>query len=206
MRKSFIAIVVLAALLVVHACTDYETYGDKKKQERASISQFISDSAFVIITESQFQNQGNMTNGDKEFVLLNKSGVYMQIVRKGCGDPIKDGERVGLLCRFFEMNIQDTTGMTNMYAAYDLDKMTVERSGSTYAATFTQGLMYSSYGASVPEGWLVPLDYINVGRPSKPGDEIAKVRLIVPHSQGTTNNAKSNVYPYYYEITFERER
>ncbi|MBO7046401.1 MAG: DUF4827 family protein, partial [Prevotella sp.] len=35
-------------------------------------------------------------------------------------------------------------------------------------------------------------------------DEIAKVRLIVPHSQGHTIATKK-VAPYYYELTFQRE-
>ena len=49
----------------------------------------------------------------------------------------------------------------------------------------------------------MPLNYVNVGRPEKEDDEVAKVRLIVPHSQGTAD-ASSSVYPCYYEITYER--
>ena len=84
--------------------------------------------------------------------------------------------------------------------------MNVSRSGSTYSATFLAGLMADVYGSTVPEGWLVPLQYINIGREMGPDDEIAKVKLIVPHSQGTTNNAKANVIPYYYIITYQRGR
>ena len=51
----------------------------------------------------------------------------------------------------------------------------------------------------------MPFNYINVGRPEKDDDEIAKVKLIVPHSQGTAD-ATSNVVPCYYEITYEREK
>ena len=65
-------------------------------------------------------------------------------------------------------------------------------------------LMYHSSSTSVPAGWLVPLNYINVGRPENENDEIAKVRLIVPHSQGTVD-ASSSVYPCFYEITYVRE-
>ena len=36
-------------------------------------------------------------------------------------------------------------------------------------------------------------------------DEIAKVRLIVPHSQGHSD-ALSNVYPCFYEITYQEMR
>ena len=59
------------------------------------------------------------------------------------------------------------------------------------------------YGNSVPSGWLVPLSYINLGRPQNPTDEIAKVKLIVPHSQGQSY-ATQSVYPCYYIITYEK--
>ena len=206
MRKSIHTLFVLAAVLLAAACTDYETYGELKEKERDNISQFISDSSYVIISEDQFHEQGDLTVRNKQFVYLNKSGVYMQIVRQGCGEKIKDGETLDVICRFLEMSIQDTSKLFNNTYAFDNDVMSVSRSGSTYNATFTSGVMLSCYGASVPEGWLVPLQYVNIGRLTKPEDELAKVRLIVPHSQGTTSNAKSNVIPYYYEITFQRGR
>ena len=63
--------------------------------------------------------------------------------------------------------------------------------------------MLSSYSASVPSGWLVVFPYINVGRARSADDQISKVRLIVPHTQGHVT-ATNYVYPYYYEITFQR--
>ena len=207
MRKTIFTFIALAALLLTAACNDYETYGELKEKERDNIERFISDSSFVIISESQFHNQNDLTIGDKQFVYLDKSGVYMQIVRQGCGEKIKDGETLNILCRFVEKSIQDTTMLFNdTYYIYDPDIMSVTRTGSTYSATFVSGVMLSAYGSSVPEGWLVPLQYVNIGRLTKPEDELARVKLIVPHSQGTTQNAKSNVIPYYYEITFQRGR
>ena len=85
-----------------------------------------------------------------------------------------------------------------------VDKMYVTRNGTTITAIFESGMMQNYHSStSVPGGWLIPLNYINVGRPEKEGDEIAKVRLIVPHSQGTAD-ASSTVYPCYYEISYER--
>jgi hypothetical protein len=207
MRKTIYTLIVLAAVLMSAACNDYETYGELKEKERDNIERFISDSGFVVIRESQFHAQGDLTIGDKQFVYLDKSGVYMQIVRKGCGEKIKDGETLSILCRFVEKSIQDTSMLYNAYYfIFDPDIMNVTRTGSTYSATFVSGVMLSAYGASVPEGWLVPLQYVNIGRLTKPDDELARVKLIVPHSQGTTQNAKSNVIPYYYDITFQRGR
>ena len=207
MRKTIYTLIVLAAVLLSAACNDYETYGELKEKERDNIERFISDSGFVVISEAQFHAQGDATIGDKQFVYLDKSGVYMQIVRKGCGEKIKDGETLSILCRFVEKSIQDTNMLYNAYYfIFDPDIMNVKRSGSTYSATFVSGVMLSAYGSSVPEGWLVPLQYGNIGRLTKPDDELARVKLIVPHSQGTTQNAKSNVIPYYYDITFQRGR
>jgi hypothetical protein len=60
--------------------------------------------------------------------------------------------------------------------------------------------MYNTYGAAVPSGWLVPLNYI---KPSRNIEEShAKVRIIVPHTQGH-NVATTYVSPYFYEITYQ---
>ena len=77
MRKTIFTLIALAALLLTAACNDYETYGELKEKERDNIERFISDSNFVIISESQFHQQKDLTVGDKQFVYLDKSGVYM---------------------------------------------------------------------------------------------------------------------------------
>jgi len=87
------------------------------------------------------------------------------------------------------------------------DIMQISRTGSSFTASFLSGIMYSVYeSAAVPSGWLVPLSYVNVGRPQSADEEYSMVRLIVPHSQGHWHaNASGNVIPYFYEITFQRE-
>ena len=96
------------------------------------------------------------------------------------------------------------SGVGTVDVSQYLDKMSARRTGTTINASFISGMMYQYHGsASVPAGWLVPLNYVNVGYPEGATDEIAKVKLIVPHSQGTAD-ASSSVTPYYYEITFQR--
>jgi len=213
MKKFLIILITLTAVLT--SCNDYETYGDKKNKERNAIAEFIADSSIVVISESQFEQQGNTTNlARNEFVKLSKSGVYLQIVREGCGTMVEDGENVNLVCRFEEFDIMNDTlslcNNTNTLRYYGKglaaipDIMKVTRKSGAYTASFTSGMMYNIYGATVPSGWLVPLPYVKVGRPEADNQECAKVRLIVPHSQGHAN-ASSNVMPYYYVITFMRE-
>ena len=204
-----IVLIFVAIVAVLTSCNDYETYGDKKEKERNAISKFISDYSIIVIDEDQFVRQGYTTDTARnEFVKLNKSGVYMQIARPGCGEKLKDGETANICCRFREYNIEGDSATlrnnTDIYAAR-VDVMRVTNTSGTFSGSFTQGVMISVYGtASVPAGWLVPFSYIKVGRAKTLTDEKAKVRLIVPHSQGHTIAAQ-DVLPFFYEITYEKE-
>ena len=214
MKKILFIMIAFAAVL--SSCNDYETYGDKKEKERNAIAKFISDSSIVVISEDQFNQQGHTTDlARNEFVKLDKTGVYMQIVRSGCGSMLADGESTRLVCRFSEYDIlEDTTTVCNNNPDMSLngksvvalpDIIQVSRTSGSYNASFESGVMLTVYrSASVPAGWLVPLSYIKVGRPQSLNEECAKVRLIVPHSQGHAS-ASSNVTPCYYELTFQRE-
>ncbi len=219
MKKTPYLMLAVVVMTLLAACNDYETYSDLKKKERQAISKFLVDSAINVISEKQFEAQGQTTDLDKnQYVLLDKSGVYMQIVRKGCGQQIESGRTVNVLCRFSETNIEtdsllirnDVVGTIYINGQYldvsqYVDKMTVQRNGSTFQASFVSGLMQLYHSSSsVPAGWLVPLLYVNVGRPLQEGDEIAKVKLIVPHSQGS-QTASQSVYPAFYVITYQRD-
>ncbi len=195
------------AILMATACHDTETYADQKDRERTAISKFIAERGIRVITESEFKRDTITDVSRNEFVLFENTGVYMQIVRKGCGEKVKPGETVNVLCRFDERNLLvDSLGLSNNNISYASlpDKFAVTNTLGTFTASFLSGVMMSAYGTtSVPAGWLIPLSYINVGRVTKEGEEIAKVNIIVPHSQGTSY-ALSKVIPYYYEITYER--
>ena len=210
MRKTIIALMGIICLAAFTACNDYETYGDKKEKERKAIRQFINDSSIVVISEATFHEQGDVTNNEKnEFVYLDNTGVYMQIVSKGCGKPIADGEQTDLLVRFLELCLMDSAALYNDSHPYDVDVLNVTRSGGSYTGSFTEGLMMATYGYSgtaygAAQGFLVAFPYINVGRPRTAEDRVAKVRLIVPHSQGHAV-ASDYVYPYYYEFSFQRK-
>lgn len=191
--------------MLVSACSESETYGEKKQEERDAISSYISTNKIQVINESQFKAQGDSTSVEKnEYVYLNNSAVYMQIVSKGNGSEIPNGQ-TNLLTRFSEYSIMGGYySLTNFTTSYLYDKLTVTRSDATYYGSFASGKMYSTYGASVPSGWLIPLNYVKIGRYTV-DNEIAHVKLIVPHTQGTST-ASGNVYPYAYEIYYQAER
>ena len=199
-----------AAIFTLMSCDDTESYADQKKKERAAINSYITKNKIKVISESEFLAQDTTTDVSKnEYVLFDNTGVYMQIIREGCGEKLKDGETATVLCRFTEWNLlTDSLQLTNdiLGLASQVDKMSVKNISGTFKASFVAGssVMNTMYGTtSVPSGWLVPLTYIKLGRPSNPDEEIAKVKLIVPHTQGH-QYATSGVYPCLYEITYQR--
>ncbi len=221
---------VLAAGFALTACDDDETYAEQKEKERKAINAFLARDPLVlidqsgdtllntgkikVITESAFEAQDSTTNlAENEYVLFSSSGVYMQIVRQGVGEKLQSGETKRILCRYFEYNILGDslqTSNTIPYYISNLDILDVSNNSGTITASFNVsdyvGVMYLTYASTVvPNGWIVPLTYVNIGRQTTADEGIAKVRLIVPHSEGTST-ATSNVYPCFYEITYQEMR
>ncbi|WP_455673295.1 DUF4827 domain-containing protein [Phocaeicola sp.] len=195
--------------LIFQSCNNSKTYAEMKEEEREAIKRFIEVNDIKVISFEQFQEQDSTTNvQNNEYVLFSETGVYMQIVDKGNGEPLEDG-RYEILARYVEEQIisdgtTDTLSLNTIANLYPHpDEFTLTKSGKNYSASFTTGAMPSTYSSAfVPSGWLIPFQYITVGR------EIAgrsKIKLIVPHSQGQSY-ASSYVYPCYYEITYQLGR
>lgn len=195
----------------VTSCDNSETYGDRKKKERNAIAKFISQENIHVIDEATFKANGNKTDVDKnEYVYLQDYGIYMQIEDEGCGVnllDIPDNQQMGIICRCVEYDIErEVISLRSDVLTYYADEMSVYHNDNEITASFTAtgGAMFQSYGAAVPKGWITPLYYIKVGRPSKPGENIAYVRLIVPHTQGH-QTATGSVLPYHYELTYQKK-
>lgn len=76
----------IAAIMVFTSCSDSETYADQKKRERNAINAYIKEHGINVISEEDFEAQNETTDTTKhEYVYLDNSGVYLQIIRKGCG-------------------------------------------------------------------------------------------------------------------------
>lgn len=205
-----LAMAVLAMAFVLGSCNKYETYADQKKKENSAINAYITGHNVKVITEEQFAAQGYTTDVDKnEYVLFESNGIYLQIVRKGCGEPLKNGETSDVLVRFDEYNLmyEDSLQLSNntLYFSSVVEQMSVTNTLGTFSGSFgNSSLMAQAYNSqSVPSGWLFPLTYVNLGRPVNDDDEIAKVRVVVPSSQGHSA-ASQRVYPCLYVLTYER--
>jgi hypothetical protein len=207
MRKfTFLLLAVCALGIFFGSCSNSVTYAEKKKEEKKAIQRYIDLQDIKVISEKEFLANDTTTNVDEnEFVLFSESGVYMQVQERGGGEILEDG-RYEMLARYFEAEVTDdgtldTLTLNNiMNVSLVPDVFTLTISGSSYTASFSSGMMYSYWSStSVPSGWLVPLKYIKPGRGIS---ERAKVRLIVPHSEGTSN-ATLYVMPCYYEIVYQ---
>ena len=183
----------LAVCLAFQACDNTKSYAELLDDEKAAIKAFIKENNIKVISQSEFHAKDSTTNvAENEYVQL-ASGVYMQIVDKGSENPadtVKDNDLV--LVRFMEYDIMDKkdTTLSNLDDPINVDEFKYTVTSSSIAGIFTQGWMASTYGTSVPAGWLVPLSYVR---------DRAHVRLIVPSKMGHSQ-AIQYVYPYYYDI------
>ena len=211
MKKFGILLMIAFGLgLYLQSCDNGKTYAEMKEEEREAIKRFIELNDIKVIDEDQFEEQDSVTRvSENEYVFFDESGVYMQIVERGKGELLEDG-RHEMLVRYVETQIAedgtiDTISlntMANLYAHPDVFMLTKQK--NSLSASFSgNGAMSNTHGSAyVPSGWLIPLNYLKVGR------EISarsKIKLIVPHSEGTST-ASQQVVPCFYEITYQLSR
>lgn len=221
-------LLIFAIAPALQSCEEEDSYAKERKRERKQIMAFIKKGVqvkdpdgidyllnvpgpFKIISEEEFYANDSTTDVEKnEFVLFSGSGVYMQIVRKGSGEKIKDGEQLPIICRYTGFNIAtDSIEIENYLTPEERQKpdiMTVENHSGSYTARWITGWMKSWTGSqSVPNAWTMPFPFIKIGRLESGDDEIAKVRLVIPSTEGH-EKALNSIYPCFYEITYQRGR
>lgn len=222
MKKNYLLWAVTALIMwTMQSCDNGKTYAERKEEEADAINKYILENDIKVITEAEFAAQDSTTK-ENEYVLLEESGVYMHIDNRGPGkEVLKDGT-YDMVARFVEIALQTRsdlgitegdTLLANMHVSnpsYTIKgedfKLTI--SGEAYSASFTRNDSYSMYGmyntVAVPSGWLIPLRYLKPGR-TNDVEKIARVKLIVPHSEGTSA-ATQSVYPCFYELTYNMTR
>lgn len=231
MKNFLFAMIAFAAVLSFAACNDSETYKDKRDRELDSISSFLRKENIKVISEDEFTRRWNdnqrltdTAKNNNEWVLFNSNGIYMQVIDQGCGDYIKKGETADVLVRFDEYNLSYAAEMSNKCLtlsnnvpaySYYVDKMSVTNTSGTFTGSFvnpkaslmalTYNSSYTGISSTVPSGWLIPFSWVKIGRPKTDDDRIAHVRLLVPHSYGTTS-ASGSVQACVYDMTLQKGR
>ena len=218
MKKIYYLLAIIgASTFGIQSCDDGKTYAEMKEDEADAINRYINQNDIEVIDEATFAAQDSVTIGENQYVLLDESGVYMHVSYRGDGNELLQEGTHDMVARFVEVALQTRsemfeagdTLMANMYVRnsdYYIEgeefKLTI--SGGSYSASFLRNDSYSMYGlystAAVPSGWLIPLRYLKPSRTTR-SDRQARVKLIVPHSEGTST-AQSYVYPCYYEIAY----
>ncbi|MGX8689955.1 MAG: DUF4827 domain-containing protein [Bacteroidaceae bacterium] len=210
MKKLLYLSLLLIASSVFVSCNDEETYADQKKREAERIKNWIAQKDIDVISLSDFLKDTITNNPEtgpdktrNEYVLFDDNGIYMQIVRRGDGRLMEAGEIWYMNARYVEQYIDDGDTLSmNLYQQVP-DIFYVKRTGGNYTASFISGIMSIKYSSnSVPNAWIMLFSYI---KPDLLNGESAKVRLIVPHNQGT-QYAASNVYPAFYEIIISKQK
>ena len=189
---------IVATCISFFACSNSVTYAELLDDEKKSISNFIKDHDIKVISQVEFQNNGCVTDVSKNEFVQTTSGVYMQIIDKGSEDPgdtIKNNDMV--LVRYAEYRLEkdsaETLVISNLGATQvsNVDIFRYMVSNNSASGIFSAGMMYYVYQSqAVPQGWLVPFQYVRDG---------ARVKLIVPSKMGH-ETAMSNVKAYYYDI------
>lgn len=223
--------IAFAAVFSFAACNDSETYKDMRDRELDSISSFLRKENIKVISEDEFTRRWNdnqrltdTAKNNNEWVLFNSNGIYMQVIDQGCGDYIKKGETADVLVRFDEYNLSYAAEMSNKCLtlsnnvpaySYYVDKMSVTNTSGTFTGSFvnpkaslmalTYNSSYTGISSTVPSGWLIPFSWVKIGRPKTDDDRIAHVRLLVPHSYGTTS-ASGSVQACVYDMTLQKGR
>lgn len=227
MKHYFLFLAVLFSFYI-QSCDNGITYAEQKENEKDAIQAWITKHDYKIISEEQFLKQDTITN-ENEFVFFKENGIYMNIISRGKGKKVLSDGRYTMVSRYIEIALSDVkdtfvagdtlSGNMNLKnfpkfgnPAWSLDQymaqpdnyiLTID--GSLYKAAFKDISMmaYIYQNSTVPSGWLVPLKYIKPARtmPVLPSEDIARVKLIVPHEQGSMQ-ASQKVYPCLYEITY----
>lgn len=180
-------IIVLCAAFA--ACSNSETYADKLKNERKSISRFINEHNIVVL--NTYPASGVFK--ENEYFRDPLTGVYINVIDSGNGNRASVAKRSEVNVRFtdaitFGLATPDTA--SNNIAGYQPISFTY---GIT--ATYTNTSQTTQEYSYLSQGVVTPLEYVG---------EKARVRLIVPFANGSTLQRVAYTPIYYTELQYTR--
>ena len=116
------------------SCDDVETYAEMKEREKACIENFILEQKIKVINEKEFEKDTITNVEENEFVLFGSKGIYMQIVRRGEGKMMEDGDGTTFMVRYIEQNIETGDTISGNLYANSPDVFTCSRDGDQFSA------------------------------------------------------------------------
>ena len=218
MKKIYYQILLgVIAFFSLQSCNNHKTYGELVDEENEAIERYLLENDIKVISKQEFLNNDSTTK-ENEYVYFEENGIYMNVIYKGAGQNILPEGSYDMLSRFIEIAIKDVKDMgveagdtlvRNMYAneypslQLKPEEYKVTIKDKAFTGQFNgYSLMYKTYeqDTAVPTGWMFPLLYLKPIRTNEAA-KWARVKLIVPHTEGTRFAARF-VYPCYYEITY----
>ncbi|MCD8031912.1 MAG: DUF4827 domain-containing protein [Bacteroides sp.] len=197
---------------VFYSCDNSKTYAEKLADERKAINKYIADHNIKVIPEEEFLKDTVTDVSKNEYVYFD-TGVYMQIVDRGTEevtDTFRNNDIV--LARYVEYSIMtgdtiiDITDTSNPLGMYP-EGFRLVRSGSNISGLFLltepgitpvlNYIYYQYYGypvTGVMNGWLQSIQFLR---------DKSHVKLIIPSKMGHQYSSAA-VYPYYYDVYFQR--
>lgn len=190
MRKGLGLICFIIGLCATFAaCSNSETYADKLKSERKSISRLINEKNIIVL--NSYPASGVFK--ENEYFRDPITGVYINVIDSGNGNRASIAKRSEVNVRFkdaitFGLSSPDT--LSNNIPGYQPLSF-VYGITATYTAS-TQGTFEYRF---LSPGIVAPLEYVG---------ENAKVRLIVPFASGSTLQLAAFTPLYYTELQYTR--
>lgn len=208
MRKNILKTITLIIISLIGvsftSCKKTATYAEMLEQERKSISKFLeyggvytselpSDTSLLAVSGTR-----NSISPQVPFYELSND-VAMQIIDKGNGTPIKEGDRVYF--RFLRVNLNHWSVAPYQIKMFDVLNggvgnyyyPNIENYSFDYVKDYNVTLsQYYTYGLGIE----YPLEYLY---------DRAKVYLVVPSKVGFQESV-SSVVPYLYYIEYTKAK
>ena len=192
--------IILSLMLSFVSCKKTQTYAEMLEQEEESIQKFLESggryTAAIPSDISQIAASGNRDeiSSSVPFYEL-PNGVYMQVIDKGNGRKIKEGERV--IFRFLRINLNTWAAYPYTIKMFDVNKggtgnfyyTNVDDFYFDYSPNYSISLSpYYTYGLGIE----YPLPHLS---------DRAKVYCVIPSKVGFAESV-SSVVPYLYYIEY----
>lgn len=184
-KISFAATILSIVALAFSSCENGRSYADLLNDESKAVNRFLATQHVygAIPADSVFE-----IGPDAPYYQLDSEGnIYMQVIAKGNGPKVTDGERVYF--RFMRYNLNGFQNTPEWWASAGEGNENDLSQSNTYFLFNNYNLPSSSSWGS---GVQMPLNFLPLG---------SEINLVVKSQYGITSET-SNVIPYLYHLRY----
>ena len=173
MKKGILNLILIVLFIVAAVSCDNKTisYADQLKDQEKLIEDFINREGIVVLNKFPFDS----VFADNEYVLT-ESGLYFNLVKKGVGDTLRNGDEVQI--RYKQKLLTENAILEEYWTTQD--------------APYPTSLKYNIDLESI--GWNEAIGYMK-----RSGSHC---KIIVPAALGFSA-AQNSVTPYFFELNIK---